>query len=754
MTALDPILHPKSVAVIGASRRSNTIGWQILDNLLTHDFKGPIYPVNPNASAIHSIRAFASIGEVPQQVDLAVIVVPKEHVLDVARQCAEAGVKGLVVISAGFREIGGGGVERERELAELVRDSGMRMVGPNCMGVINTSATVSMNATFAPSMPPSGSVAFMSQSGAMGLSVLDYAESLGIGISMFVSVGNKVDVSGNDLLSHWADDADTQVILMYLESFGNPSRFIEIAGRITRDKPICVVKSGRTGAGARAAASHTGALAGTDLATDAIISQAGAIRAQTVKELFDLAKVFSNQPLPASNRVAIVTNAGGPGIIIADACEANGLLVTQLAPETEEKLRTRLPEEASVRNPVDLIASATAESYEFALSCVYDDPNVDAAIAAFVPPLGIQTEDVAAALVRVNEQHPEKPLLAVLMGREGLPAGLAELHEAHVPPFVFPESAARALGTMWHYKQRIERPRGKSVEFDTDDDAVASIIDAALADNRPKLSESDSLRVLELYGIPVPRWKFVSALDESSKRISTAALSSAAADAAGAIGFPVALKIVSPEITHKTDVGGVVLDLQSGTELEIAVRKMMVRVSGAPDDATEESEVPNSQAIVPPFPRTEESNDAGNDSAVFDESPAQTDGVLIQQMAPGGTETIVGITRIPRVGPMVMFGMGGIYVEVMRDVVLRLCPLLDSDATEMIHDVKLSKLLEGVRGQPARDIEAISQTIMRASQLACRHPRIAEMDINPLLALKAGALAIDVRIQLQGDAPD
>jgi acetyl coenzyme A synthetase (ADP forming)-like protein len=702
MSTLDKILRPKSIAVIGASRDPDTIGWQLLDNLLEHRFHGPVYPVNPKADSIHSIQAYPSIGAVPGAVDLAVVVVPKEFVIDVVKECIAADVKALVVISAGFKEVGGVGVERERELAKLVRKHGLRMVGPNCMGVINNAADISMNATFAPATPPPGPVAFMSQSGAMGASVLDYAGSLGIGISSFVSAGNKADVSGNDIVEFWRDDPDTSVILMYLESFGNPSRFVRIGRTITRTKPICVVKSGRTGAGARAAASHTGALAGTDLATDAIIAQAGAIRAQTVEELFDFAMAFSNQPLPASNRVAIVTNAGGPGIIIADACEANGLEVPALAPETEDRLRTRLPEEASVRNPVDLIASARPESYEFALSCVFNDPNIDAAIAAFVPPLGIQTKDVAAALVRVNAEHPEKPFLAVLMGREGLPAGVAELHEARVPAYIFPESAAKALGTMWHYKRRSARPQGRVVEFDTDDKGVDDIVDATLASGRVKLSEPDVMRVLELYGVPVVPWRFVASDKEKND------LTTRAARAAEELGSPLALKVVSPEISHKTDVGGVVLGLES-EEVEQAAAEMLGRLG----------------------------------------TQAQTiDGVLLQQMAPSGTETIVGITRVPRVGPMVMFGLGGIYVEVLRDVVLRLSPLEDTDAKEMIGEVKLSRLLEGIRGQPASDLDAIAEVVLRTSQLAMRHPRIAEMDINPLIALERGVVAVDARIQL------
>ena len=734
MPSLDPILRPSSVAVVGASRQPNTIGWQILDNLLRHGFTGPVYPVNPKARAIHSIPAFRSIADVPKPVDLAVIAVPKDHVLEVAQECLDAGVRGLVVISAGFKEVGGAGIEREQALAALVRSRGVRLVGPNCLGIINTDPDIRLNATFAPSMPPAGPVAFISQSGAMGLSMLDYAESLGIGISMFVSAGNKADVSGNDLLEYWRSDPRTKVILMYLENFGNPAHFVELARSISRVKPICVVKAGRTGAGERAAASHTGAIAGTELATDALIAQAGAMRAETVEELFDLAMGFANQPLPAGNRVAVVTNAGGPGIILADACEANGLTVVGLSPATEAKLRARLPEEASVRNPVDLIASATAESYEFALATCLADPHVDAAIAAFVPPLGVQTRDVVEAIVRVNSLLPQKPLLAVLMGRQGLPAGLAELHEARIPAYVFPESAARALGAMWRQRRNATRPEGRVVSFRTDDARVKRILDATVAAGRTKLSEPDALRVLDAYDIPVVPWRFV-------PRDGSASLASAVAETAGRLGFPVAIKVVAQHVIHKTDVGGVALGLDSETAVARAVRTMLKRVEEsqpaetAPTKAARGSKgkkVPAASHQPPNRPTAQ----------------PPIDGILVQRMAPAGHETIVGLTRVPRLGPLVMFGLGGIYVEVLRDVALRLAPLRDTDAEMMVREVKMAPLLLGVRGQPAADLDALEKVILRISQLAQRHPRIAELDINPLLAREEGSVAVDARIRV------
>jgi acetyltransferase len=724
MHSLEPILRPKSIAVIGASRQRNTIGWQILDNLLRVGFNGPVYPVNPKASAIHSIPAYKSIADVPGPVDLAVVVVPNKYAAQVIRQCVKKDVKGLVVISAGFKEVGGEGIAREQELVDIVREAGIRMVGPNCLGVINNDPAVSMNATFAPARPPVGPVGFVSQSGAMGASILDYAESLNIGISMFVSSGNKAEVSGNDVIEYWRDDPGTQVILMYLESFGKPETFVELGREITQRKPICVVKSGRTGAGARAAASHTGAMAGTELATDAIIKQAGALRAETVEELFDLAMSFANQPLPVGNRVAIVTNAGGPGIMAADACEANGLSVVHLAPETEDLLRTRLPEEASVKNPVDLIASASAENYEFALQCVFDDPNVDAAIAAFVPPLGIQTKDVAAAIVRVNERHPEKPLLAVLMGREGLPDGLAELHDASIPAYIFPESAARALGAMWQYRCIAGRRTGRVLEFEADDGAVEAIIESTLAAGQGKLSEPDAMRVLEAYGVPVAPWTFVSKDGPRS-------LAPAVAEAAGDVGFPVALKVVSPDVVHKTDVGGVALGLENKAEVERAVRAMVKQVTEPPAEPKKSRK--------------------GAKKTKRPKKEPRIDGVMVQQMAGGGLETIVGLTRVPRVGALIMFGMGGIYVEALRDVVLRLAPLHDVDAEEMIREVKLFRLLEGVRGQAPRDLDALEEAILRISQLAERHPRIEEMDINPLISLEQGAMAIDARVQVTAE---
>lgn len=696
--SLDPILRPASVAVIGASRKPGTIGYQIIDNLVKHGYTGAVYPVNPSAASIHSIRAYRSVLEIPDPVDLAIVVVPKERVLEVVDECCAKGVRGLVVISAGFREVGGSGVERERALVERVRRHGMRLIGPNCMGVLNTAPDMSMNATFAPTMPPAGPAAFMSQSGALGVTILDYARELGIGIRQFVSVGNKPDVSGNDLLEYWEEDEAIRVILMYLESLGNPRKFTRIARRVTRRKPIVVVKSGRTAAGARAASSHTGALAGTDATADALFAQCGVIRVESVQALFDVALAFSHLPIPGGNRVAIVTNAGGPGIMIADACEAAGLEVVELTEETQARLRASMPEEASVRNPVDMIASATAESYRIALDAVLADPRVDAAIAAFVPPLGVRQQDVAAAIVEARRARPGKPLVAVLMGREGLPEGRAELGAAGVPAYIFPESAARALAAMDAYRRWLERPLGVVRTFEVDRGTVRRVIEDALAAGRMHLTTMEAMAILRAYGIPTVECRLARSADE-------------AAAAAEAIGFPVVLKVLSRHIVHKSDVGGVAVDLRGPEEIRDAYRRMMQRI-----------------AEVAPG--------------------ADVDGVLVQPFIKGGRETIIGMTLDRSFGPVLMFGLGGIYVEALGDVAFRVEPVSDVDAWEMVRGIRGRRLLEGFRGEPPADQALLVEVIQRVSQLVGEHHEIQELDINPFVAFEVGGLALDARIRV------
>ncbi|MFP4624442.1 MAG: acetate--CoA ligase family protein [Gemmatimonadota bacterium] len=700
---LEPILRPRSIAVIGASRSPGTIGYQIVDNLIRHGYQGVIYPVNPKARAIHSIPAYPSVSAIPDPVDLAMVVVPKQYVMDVVDECGEAGIKGLVVISAGFREVGGSGAELEKELVEKVRGYGMRLVGPNCMGVLSTRPELSMNATFAPTMPPPGPVSLMSQSGAMGVTILDYAAEYGIGIADFVSVGNKPDVSGNDLVQFWAEDDQTSVILMYLENFGNPKRFTKLAREITKRKPIIVVKAGRTGVGAKAASSHTGALAGADVAVDALLGQSGVMRVDTVEDLFDLAMAFDDLPVPDGNRVAIVTNAGGPGIIIADACESRGLEVVPLSEQTQAALREVLAAEASVRNPVDMIASATPQSYRLVLDRVLDDEGIDAAIAAFVPPLGVKQEEVAEAIVHARQGH-DKPVMAVLMGRQGLPQGRAELHAAGVPAYIFPESAAKALAAMYRYRQWLERPQGEFREFDVDREAVQRVIRATAESGEEHLAGPDALAVFRAYGIPVLESRIVSSAED-------------AAAAASELGLPVVMKIESPDIVHKTDVGGVVVDLRTEDEVRIEYDAIVNRARKAVPDA-------------------------------------EIRGVLIQPFVRGGRETIIGGTTDPTFGPMLMFGLGGVYVEALKDVAFRVHPLTDLDAEQMVKSIRGYRVLQGIRGEPPSDETAITDVIQRVSQLMGENPAIEELDINPFLVQESGGVALDARIRVNAEKVD
>jgi len=695
---LDSLLRPKSIAVVGASRRAGSIGNGMLRHLVGSGFTGPVYPVNPTTDSVNSVPAYPSIKALPAVPDLAVIIVPKELVIGVVRECVETGVKGLVVITAGFREVGGEGVELERELLALVRENGLRMVGPNCMGVMNTSPGVSMNATFAPAMPPNGGIAFMSQSGAMGMTILDYAMEYGIGISQFVSMGNKADVSGNDLIEYWQDDDEVGVILMYIEGFGNPRHFTTLARRVTRRKPVLAVKAGRSEAGAKAASSHTGALAQVDIATDALFAQCGVLRADTVESLFDAAIAFSKAPLPRGPRVAILTNAGGPGIIIADACEGFGLDVAPLSEETQDKLRDHLPAEASVANPVDMIASATPGQVERAMRIIAADPGIDSVIASYVP-LGLEAPVIAASIKR-GAEGCGKPVLAVLMSKRGLPQGMAELQDSPIPAYRFPESAARALGEMWRYKQWLDRPAAEVRRFDVDAARVHELVAAAIRDGREGLSVTEAFEVLECYGIPVAPFRIATQEED-------------VLGAAVEMGYPIVLKAVSQDIVHKTEAGAVKLDLRDEDCLRTAWQEISAALEGESDEA-------------------------------------RLAGVLVQRMWTGGRETIVGMTMEPQFGPIVMFGLGGVYVEVLRDVAFRVQPVSTVDAAEMIRSLRGYRILEGVRGEKGVDLEQLAEVIGRVSQLVGDQPEILEMDINPFLAFPKGqdSVAVDARFRV------
>jgi acetyl coenzyme A synthetase (ADP forming)-like protein len=706
--SLVPLFRPRAVAVIGASRTPNTISRVVFERLIGTSFTGPVYPVNPRARSVAAVRAYPSILDVPDEVDLAVIAVPAEQVLTVVDECARKRVRALVVLSAGFAETGAEGRSLQDALVYKVRAHGMRMVGPNCMGLLNTSELVRLNASFSPVFPPAGRVAMSSQSGALGIAILDYAEQLGLGISTFVSVGNKADVSGNDLLQYWEEDPDTDLIILYLESFGNPRKFARIARRIGRSKPVLAVKSGRSAAGSKAASSHTAALASSDRAVAALFQQAGVIRADTLDELFDVASVLANQPLPAGARVGIVTNAGGPGILAADACEANGLSLPDLAPETAADLRRILPAAASVGNPVDMIASASPAQYEQTVSAVLQDANVDALIVIFIPVGLASGEEVGAAVrravVAAKQAGTEKPVLACFMGREngrqsagqGLgPSPVGSDGVRAIPSFRFPESAARALARTAAYADWRRRPEGQLVEPAGVDArrAQAAVAGALAARGAGWLRPDEACELLAAAGIALPGYAIVQSPAEAGA-------------VAERLGLPVAVKLVSSTLTHKSDVGGVVLGLTSTEAVIAACERMRERIGEA------------------------------------------VEGFLVQRMVDAGVEAIVGVVDSANFGPLVGFGLGGTAAEVLNDVAFRITPLTDSDTAEMVRSIRSLPLLQGYRGRPPADLAAVQDLLLRISWLVEEVPDVAELDLNPVMVYAAGkGLAIpDVRV--------
>lgn len=705
--SLDGIFRPSSVAVIGASRKRGTVGAEIFHNLLAHNFPGPVYPVHPTARVVNSVRTYPSIGEVPDQVDLAIVVVPAPYVPGVVQECAAKGVKGIVVISAGFGELGPEGKAVQDRMVELVRERGISMVGPNCLGVLSTDPEVPLNATFAPTMPNAGSIAFLSQSGALGVAILDHAHELGVGIRHFISVGNKADVSGNDLLAYWENDPGTKIILMYLEGFGNPRRFVELARRVSRKKPIVVVKSGRTKAGARAASSHTGSLASREVAVEAVLAQTGVIRTNTIEELFNVAMLLANQPVPRGERVGIITNAGGPGIMAADACANCGLQLPALSDKTRARLQEFLPAEASLGNPVDMLASANPGQYEQAIRLLLQDDAIDALIVLFVPPIMIEATAIAEA-IRRGAHGADKPVVTSLMGTHGIPAALSSLRQDHFPSYAFPEAAAQALARATAYGRWLEQPEGMIPDLaGIDTDKARAVVQRRTPEDSRWLDPQEVAAVLRAYGIRCPK----SAMAETAKE---------AARIANDIGFPVALKLVSDTITHKTDVGGVLL----GLEGEEAVARGFGTIASNLDELGRSSEMA---------------------------------GVLIQQMLPPAVETFVGVTQDPKFGPLLAFGIGGVQVEIWRDIVFRAHPITDIDARQMIEQLRGIKLLGGYRGSPPADRDALIDTLLRVSAMVGDLTHICEMDINPLCALGPGegVIAADARIRVAArDARD
>jgi len=700
--ALRAFLAPRSVAVIGASRTPGSIGSEIFRNLIFTGFQGPAYPVNPKATFVHSVPCHPSILDVPGPVDLAIVVVPATHVIEAARQCAEKGVRALVVISAGFAEVGGAGVERQRELLRICKNSGMRLIGPNCMGILNTAEAVRLNASFTPTWPPRGRVGMLSQSGALGLAVIDHARTLGLGLSSFVSVGNKADVSSNDLLLYWASDPDTDLVLLYLESFGNPRRFARLARRISREKPIVAVKSGRSVAGARATGSHTGALLRTSDATvDALFEQAGVIRTDTLNEMFDVAMLLANQPLPEGRRVAILTNAGGPAILCADTCEHVGLQVATLPADVQRKLGSFLPSEAALHNPVDMTAGGTAEAYRRAIEVLGACEEIDALIVIFIPPLATQAAEVSLVIREAAKRIPRRlPVLGVFMSMHGIPGDPGD-QGARVPSFMFPEDAARALSRIVQYARWREREEGRVVQpIDIRPDVAAAVIEEAIGNEPRWLSVDQVGRLLGAYGLPVAETRLAETPGEAQ-------------EAASALGGEVALKAVVAGLTHKTDVGAVRLGL-APKEVSDAARTMCDQLATL-----------------------------GHQCSSF----------IVQRMIPSGVETLIGVVHDPAFGPVLAVGAGGTAVELIQDLRVRITPITDRDADEMIRSLRTYPMLNGYRGAPRADVDALKDLLLRVGSLVERHPELAEMDLNPVMVLTEGAVIVDARVRLAPRAP-
>jgi acetyl coenzyme A synthetase (ADP forming)-like protein len=703
--SMRPFFAPRAVAVVGASRRPGTIGRALLDNIVGGGFPGPIYAVNGGATEIAGRPCFPTVSAIGAPVDLAVIAVPAPAVEVVVADCAAAGVRAVVVISSGFAEVSAEGRAAQDRLRALVRGAGMRMVGPNCMGVLSTDPAVRLNATFGPAAPAPGNVSMLSQSGALGLALLDHASSLDLGIASFVSVGNKADVSGNDLLAYCGDDARTGVIVLYLESIGNPRMFARLAPAVARTKPIVAIKSGRSAAGVRAASSHSAALASVDVGIDALFAQAGVVRAATIEEMFDVVALLSSQPVPTGNRIGVITNAGGPGVLFADACEAHGLALPALADQTLHELRQVLPAQAGLGNPIDMIAAASAEQYTRALALVGNDPNVDAVVAIYVPPLVTHPEAIADAIARGAAAVPaDRPVATVFLSSRGTPAALAGGPRGRIPSYSFPENAAAALAAAVRYGRWRARP--VTPPFRLAEDAEQAIrrrvreLAAALpADGW--LAAADTEALLAAAGIPLVASRIVGPEP------------SAVVAAAEAIGFPVVVKAIAPGLQHKTEAGAVALGLGSDAEVGAAVSAMARRL---------------------------------------DEAGAPPTGYLVQPRVAAGVEALVGVTRDPSLGPLVVAGLGGVQAEILRDVAFRLPPLSVADVDEMLGELRAAALFDGFRGAPPADRAALADVVARVAALADLVPELRELDLNPVIVGAAGhgAVVVDARIRLTG----
>jgi acetate---CoA ligase (ADP-forming) len=705
IAAMQKFFQPRSIAVIGASRKRGVISGELFRNILETGFQGPVYPVNANSEVVQSVKAYHSVLDCPGDVDLAFIVTPASSVLPVANECAQKGVHGLVVISAGFAEVSQAGASLQQDLVEICREAGMRLIGPNCMGVVNTDPKVSLNGQFSPYKPIPGKIGFLSQSGALGIAIIDYANRLSLGMSTFVSVGNKADISGNDLLHYWESDDNTNLILLYLESFGNPRKFTRITKRVSRKKPIIAVKGGRSTAGFRATQSHTGALVATsDVTVDALFRQAGVIRTDVLAEMFDVAALLTTQPVPKGDRVAIITNAGGAGILAADACEDLGLHVPELTDDTQVDLQNFLSPAAGVSNPVDMVASASSRDFARTIRCVANDPNVDAMIVIFIPPMALRPQEVAGEILKATKELGGRiPVLSTFMASHGSPEILSD-GECRIPSYPFPETAARALARAVQYGKWLATPEGNAPIFtDVRREYSAALVADALSKGEQWLTLAEIENLLDCYGI-------------SLLKTLRAASPVDAGRAAAELGGQVVLKAIAPGLLHKTEVGAVQLALDGPEKTQKAAEEMLERLASI-----------------------------GISQTSF----------IVQSMVKSGVEMLVGVTHDPVFGPIVVCGAGGVLVELLKDVVVRITPLTDQDARDMIRSLKTFPLLNGYRGGPCYDVMALEQLILRVGALVEDIHEIAELDLNPVIVLPEGqgVSIVDARIRVAETLP-
>jgi acetyltransferase len=699
--SLDAFFSPQSIAIIGASTNTTKLGYAVLDNLVNGDFLRDgrkVYPINPKADEILGLPAFPAVSDVPNTIDLAVIVIPYPLVPEAMRTCGEKGIPAVIVISAGFREAGMEGLEREQELIEITKEYNIRLIGPNCLGVINT--VIPMNASFSAGLPPKGPMDFMSQSGALGTAILDWAQAGRLGLSKFVSLGNKADVSEIDLLRAWAKDPTSNVILSYMEGLPDGQEFINVARKVSKLKPIVVLKSGVTQAGSRAVSSHTGSLAGSEQAYEAAFQQSGVLRAHSLQDLFDMARGFGYLSPLLGDHIAIVTNAGGPGILATDALERAGLKLARFKPERIKALEQFLPDAASAANPIDVLGDARADRYRFALEQVIESPSVDGILVILTPQAMTEIVETAEVITEISEKV-DIPILACFMGEARVKAGIEYMAKHNVPNFAFPERAAMVLQAMSHYREYRARPLPSFESYDVDQKTVRKTIDRVLDEGRLSIGDAEAKSILTAYGLQAPP----SEIAETAEK---------AVEIAADMGYPVVLKIASPDILHKTDVGGVKVGLQNPTDVRDAFDLITYR----------------SQRYLP---------------------EARLWGCQVQKMVPSGLEILIGMNRDPQFGPLVTFGLGGIYVEALKDAAFRIAPFSRDEAAQMLTEIRTKALLDGVRGEPPVDKGTLVDALLRIGQLVLDFPEIAELDINPFIVYEEGrgGVALDMRLILR-----